>query len=336
MTPDLPPALRAAADRLMEGVSRAGLAERAGEISRAYRGRQSSAGVVKDQAGATAYVLARLPATYAACARAFDEVAQRAPGFAPETLLDAGAGPGGAGWAALETWPEISGAVLLDSNRAFLEMAGRLAEGGPEPLAGAERRIGDLAAPKDWPRADLVVASYALAEIAPARQAATVLGLWGATDAVLILVEPGTPDGFARLRTARDALIAQGAAILAPCPHALACPLVAPDWCHFVQRLPRSRDHRLAKGADAPFEDEKFIYLAAARPGVAAEPATPRVLAPPRVQKPATILKLCAPQGRVEVREVPKRDKAAYAAVRRLDWGDSLPLPLGGEGRGVG
>ena len=26
-----------------------------------------------------------------------------APGFAPNTLLDAGAGPGGAGWAALET-----------------------------------------------------------------------------------------------------------------------------------------------------------------------------------------------------------------------------------------
>ena len=324
MTPDLPPALRAAAERLMQGVSRAGLAERAGEISRAYRGRQGSAGVVKDQAGATAYVLARLPATYAACARAFDEVAQRAPGFAPNTLLDAGAGPGGAGWAALETWPEISGAVLLDSNPAFLEMAGRLAEDGPDPLTGAERRIGDLAAPKDWPSADLVVASYALAEIAAARQAETIGGLWAATTGVLILVEPGTPDGFARLRAARDLLIGEGAAILAPCPHAQACPLVEPDWCHFVQRLPRSRDHRLAKGADAPFEDEKFIYLAVARPGVTLEPATPRVLAPPRIQKPAITLKLCTPEGAVEMREIAKRDKAAFASVRRLDWGDAL------------
>lgn len=324
MTPDLPPALRAAVDRLMEGVSRAGLAERAGAISRAYRGRQGSAGVVKGQDDAAAYVLARLPATYAACARAFDEVARRVPGFAPASLLDAGAGPGGAGWAALEAWPDLKTATLLDSNRAFLEMAGRLAEGGPQALAAAERRIGDLAAPADWPRADLVFASYALAEIAPARQAVTVSGLWAATAGVLILVEPGTPDGFARLRDARQVLIGEGATILAPCPHALACPMAAPDWCHFVQRLPRSRDHRLAKGADAPFEDEKFSYLAAARPEVAAEPSTPRVLAPPRVQKPSITLKLCTPEGAVEMRDIPKRDKAAFASVRRLDWGDAL------------
>ena len=336
MTPDLPPALRAAAERLMQGVSRAGLAERAGAISRAYRGGQGSAGVVKGQDDATAYVLARLPATYAACARAFHETALRLPDFAPASLLDAGAGPGGAGWAALETWPELGSATLLDTNRAFLEMAGRLADGGPPVLAGAAHRVADLAQPADWPAADLVVASYALAEIAPARQAAAVLGLWGATTGVLILVEPGTPDGFARLRAARDLLIGDGAGLVAPCPHALACPMVEPDWCHFVQRLPRSRDHRLAKGADAPFEDEKFIYLAVARPGRAAEPSTPRVLAPPRVQKPSITLKLCTPEGRVEMREIPKRDKAAFASVRRLDWGDLLPLPLGGEGRGEG
>jgi ribosomal protein RSM22 (predicted rRNA methylase) len=66
------------------------------------------------------------------------------------------------------------------------------------------------------------------------------------------------------------------------------------------------------------------MYLAVARPGVTAEPATPRVLAPPRVQKPAITLKLCTPRGAVEMREIAKRDKAALASVRRLDWGDAL------------
>jgi ribosomal protein RSM22 (predicted rRNA methylase) len=325
MSPDLPPALRLAADRLLEGVARKGLAERAGKISDAYRAGRTSAAVIKDGDDATAYVLARLPATYAACARAFDEAAQIAPDFSPKSLLDAGAGPGGAAWAALETWPDLARATLLDSNRAFLDMSASLAAEAPPVLSDATRLKADLAAPDAWPKAELVIASYALAEIAPGRQAAMIEALWAACDGVLILVEPGSPDGWRRILAARDGLIAAGAQVLAPCPHAQACPIAAPDWCHFVQRLPRSRDHRLAKGAEVPFEDEKFIYLAAARPGIAAAAPTARVLAPPRTAKPAIALKLCTPQGLAEVRTVPRRDKPAFAMARRLDWGDALP-----------
>jgi ribosomal protein RSM22 (predicted rRNA methylase) len=324
MSPDLPPALRLAADRLLEGVARKGLAERAGRISDAYRAGRTSAAVVKDGDDATAYVLARLPATYAACARAFDEAARIVPDFAPDSLLDAGAGPGGAAWAALETWTGLTGATLLDSNRAFLDMSAALAAEAPPVLRDARRLRGDLTAPDAWPQAELVVSSYALAEIAPTRQAAMIEALWAACEAVLILVEPGTPDGWRRILAAREQLIAAGAQVLAPCPHALACPIAAPDWCHFVQRLPRSRDHRLAKGAEVPFEDEKFIYLAVARPGVATIARTARVLAPPRAAKPAITLKLCTPEGSAEFRAVPKRDKPAFAVARRLDWGDAL------------
>jgi ribosomal protein RSM22 (predicted rRNA methylase) len=324
MSPDLPPILRLAADRLLDGVARKGLAERAGKISDAYRAGRTSAAVIKDGDDATAYVLARLPATYAACARAFDEAARIAPGFAPTSLLDAGAGPGGAAWAALETWPGLASATLLDSNRAFLEMSAALAAEAPAPLRDAQRLKADLASPGAWPKAGLVVASYALAEIAPIRQAAMIEALWAACEGVLILVEPGTPDGWRRILAAREGLIASGAEILAPCPHALACPIAAPDWCHFVQRLNRSRDHRLAKGAELAFEDEKFVYLAAARPEVATVARTARVLAPPRTAKPAITLKLCTPEGTAEHRAVPRRDKPAFAVARRLDWGDAL------------
>lgn len=326
MSPDLPAPLRLAADRLLEGVSRKGLAERAARISGGYRGGETSRAVVTGEADAVAYVLSRLPATYAADAFVFAEAARMAPGFAPKRLLDAGAGPGGASWAALETWDGIEAATLLDSSRPFLDMAARLAaEGGPA-LRNANFLRGDLTAPStDWPQADLVTASYALAEIAPARQAQTVQALWAATDGMLALIEPGTPDGWRRVLAARETLIAAGAEVLAPCPHALACPLAPPDWCHFVQRLPRSRDHRLAKGADLPFEDEKFIYLVAVRPGVPTRARTARILAPPRAAKPAITFKLCTPAGSAELAEVPRRDKAAYAWARRLDWGDALP-----------
>jgi ribosomal protein RSM22 (predicted rRNA methylase) len=325
MSYDLPPALRLAADRLMEGVSRKDMAQRAGAISRRYRGGGGSAAVVTSQADATAYVLTRLPATYAACARVFAEAAERAPDFVPQSLLDAGAGPGGAGWAALEAWPQIAAASLLDSNRAFLDIAEALAVEGPSPLKAAQRLRADLTAPGDWPAADLVAASYALAEIAPAALAGTVERLWAATRGLLVLVEPGTPAGYQRLLAVRDQLIAAGGVILAPCPHQQPCPLAAPDWCHFSQRLARSRDHRLAKGAETPFEDEKFSYMVVARPGVAADVSTPRVLAPPRAGKPGIELKLCTPAGALENRFAARRDKAAYAVARRIDWGEALP-----------
>jgi ribosomal protein RSM22 (predicted rRNA methylase) len=333
MSPDLPPALRLAADRLLEGVARKGLAERAARISRTYRAGGTSAAVVADQADATAYVLARLPATYAACARAFAEAAELVPGFAPKTLLDAGAGPGGASWAALQTWRSLGAATLLDSNRAFLDMAETLAAGGPGALRDATRLRADIAAPDaDWPRADLVIASYALAEIAPASQAQTVAALWAACTGLLVLVEPGTTEGWRRILAGRALLVGQGARLVAPCPHAQACPLTGPsaaagDWCHFVQRLPRSRDHRLAKGAEAPFEDEKFIYLAAARPHLETIAPGARILAPPRAAKPGLGFKLCTPDGRLETRQVGRRDKAAFALARRADWGDVLPEP---------
>ena len=206
-----------------------------------------------------------------------------------------------------------------------------------------------------------MTASYALAEIPNDRQISVVTALWAACDGVLVLVEPGTPAGYARILAARAALIAAGPEVVgrllepAPdrdvafagcqawngpantdvrgevddqwglgCPHEAGCPLVGDDWCHFSVRLARSRDHRLAKGAEVPFEDERFAYLVAARPGIAVAPRQPRVLAPPRTGKPGIALKLCGLDGRVENRLVAKRDKPSYAVARRLDWGDTL------------
>ncbi len=320
---DLPAALRAAIDRELEGRPRKDLAARTAATTATYRAGGTSAAAIRGADDALAYALARLPATYAATATAFAEAQRLAPDFAPTSLLDAGAGPGGGSWAACDAWPSLRSVTWLDASAPFLVLAERLAADGPAALRDADARRGDLTGGA-FPSADLVLASYAVAEITPAAQASVIDALWQATGGVLALVEPGTPAGYARILAARDALIAAGATILAPCPHHAACPLTAPDWCHFSVRLARSRDHRLAKGADVPFEDEKFAYLIAARPHVAARPRTPRVLARPKAGKPGIELKLCTPEGRLEPRFVGKRDKTAHAVARRLDWGDAL------------
>src|SRR5258708_26338555 len=91
--------------------------------------------------------------------------------------------------------------------------------------------------------ADLVVASYAAGEIAEGKLPRFAQLLWAATAGALVIIEPGTPTGYGRILRVRSELIAAGARVAAPCPHERECPLHPPDWCHFAQRLPRSRDH---------------------------------------------------------------------------------------------
>ena len=323
MSVELPQALRAAIDRELSGASRRDLAERTAATTEGYRAGRGSSAVIKGRDDALAYALARLPATHAASAVVFAEARRIAPGFAPASLLDAGCGPGGGSWAAAEAWPSLQRVTWFDASAPFLDMAARLAAEAPAPIAQAQIQRGDLTA-GPFPNAELVLASYALAEIAAAAQGQVVRGLWEACEGVLALVEPGTPAGYARILAARDELIAAGARILAPCPHAAACPLTAPDWCHFSVRLPRSRDHRLAKGAKMSFEDEKFAYLLAARPKVRAEIPAGRILAHPRAGKPGIEFKLCR-RGAVELHFVAKRDKLGYAGARRLAWGEAWP-----------
>jgi ribosomal protein RSM22 (predicted rRNA methylase) len=330
MSVELPADLRAALDRALEGVPRKGLAERAARTSQAYRAGQPSSGVIREADDALAYALTRLPATYAACATVFAEAGRMAPAFAPRSLLDAGAGTAAGSWAASQVWPTLEAVTWLDASAPFLALAGALASDAPPALRDAERQRADLTTGGPWPGADLVVASYALAEIAQDKQISTVMELWNATQGVLALIEPGTPAGYARILAARDALMAAGATLAAPCPHHARCPLVGEDWCHFSVRLPRSRDHRLAKDAEVPFEDERFSYLIATQPGVEVIPREPRVLAPPRTGKPGIALKLCGLDGQVEQRLIAKRDKPTYAIARRLDWGDTLQPPASG------
>ena len=315
MSFDLPPQLKAA---VLQERAAGGLAGKARSLSAHYRaGGASNQGI-----DLGAYLAARLPATYAAVARVLAELKARRPDFAPASLLDAGAGPGTASWAAAEQWPDLARIAFLDNHRGFLDLAKRLAAAsGHAGLAGAHAMVGDLERPVTAAPADLVIAAYALAELPEARAGAAAAALWRASSDVLAIVEPGTPQGYGRILAARAALIGAGAHLLAPCPHAGPCPLASPDWCHFSVRLARSRDHMHAKAARVPFEDEKFAYLIAAR--TPAGPAAARILAPPRHGKAGIALKLCTPAG-LEGRMIASRDRDAYKRARKLDWGDTI------------
>jgi ribosomal protein RSM22 (predicted rRNA methylase) len=319
----LPPALQAAVNALLEGRARGPIAERSAQISDCYRSGGHSGAAITSDNDVLAYLLARLPATYAAVAAVLEEISARCA-FEPKTLTDVGAGPGTASWAALEAWPALERVAMIDSSAVFLDMARKLAAASSsKALANVETKLADVTRLAGLPSSDLVVASYALAELPSAALTKMATTLWKSCTGILILVEPGTPAGYERIVACRSALLADGAKIIAPCPHAAPCPIRSPDWCHFSQRLARSRDHMIVKAANVPFEDEKFSYLAVARDHVAIERYEARVLAPPKKDKIGIAMKVCA-NGEIAQRKIPSRDRAALSRARDLRWGDSF------------
>jgi ribosomal protein RSM22 (predicted rRNA methylase) len=289
-------------------------------ISKTYRDGGGS-GAIRSEADALAYALARMPATYAAVVASLNALCEIAPDFAPQSLLDVGAGPATASWAAAATFPSLQSFALLDANDALRALALDLAEASTRPGDLKYRNGEALAALADTEAADLVIASYMIGELGDAQRLKLAERLWSKTRGTLLVVEPGTPAGYARIIALRQQLIAAGAHVAAPCPHDGPCPLIAPDWCHFTQRLARSRAHKQVKGAELPFEDEKFSYAALTRTPVTLRPS--RVLAQPHLGKAEVTAKLCTPDG-LKSEKVPRRDKTAYARARRWRWGDAV------------
>ena len=316
----LPPALYRAVDELLQAQRPDDLSRAAADLSQRYRrGDFAGENPVRSEAHRAAYAAYRLPATYAACHRVLREAALRLPPGTCTSLLDLGAGPGTAAWAAAGLFDELGVVTLFEQNPDWLALGKTLAR--HEPLIeGARWQRADLRAPEALPAADLVVASYSLGELSD-QAADDALGrAWDAAGTALVLIEPGTPAGFGRMRRWRDGLVGRGAHLAAPCPHADACPVPEGDWCHFSARVERSALHRRIKGGSLGHEDEKFSYLVAAKDP--AGPAAARVVRQPQKRGGHTNLSLCAADG-LERITLSRRDKAVWKRAAKLAWGDA-------------
>jgi ribosomal protein RSM22 (predicted rRNA methylase) len=330
-------ALRDAIDAAIAGVPGAELTRAVDVLSRRYRagvaigiGPEPGPGLRRlTDVERLAYAAVRLPATAAALDAVFDAVARHTR-VEPRTIADLGAGPGTVLWPAQARWPGLERVTLLDRDVELLRLGRRLWDLGRDARQGrgpeVVTRTGDLAA-ADVPAADLVVISYALNELAEASAARAVDRALALATGALVVVEPGTPAGFARIRAARDRLRAAGATIAAPCPHGDACPMAGGDWCHFAVRLARSRAHRLSKHAALGWEDEKFAYVVAVPDAAMLRArAAGRAIRRPRKDSGHVRLMLCAAGGLTET-VVTRRDPH-YRDARDAEWGTPWP-PMG-------
>jgi ribosomal protein RSM22 (predicted rRNA methylase) len=316
---DLPQRLRQAVEEALEHTSVSDLAKASELLSSRYRSEIKDGQFhLSDDLAARAYLATRLPATYAAVSACLAAVAKMKPDFSPKNLLDVGSGPGTVMWAASEHWASLEEATLLEASptiRAWGEKLG-------SPLADTQWITADVNAAFETTPSDLVTIAYVLNELDEEARATVLERLWSLTKNTLLIVEPGTPAGWERILSARTQLINAGAYIVAPCPHHETCPLVKPDWCHFSQRVARSRLHRQAKSAEVGWEDEKYSYLAVSRtPGIQVEA---RVLGTPRTRSGLVQLKLCKQDGTAKEQTVSKREGELFKTARRVNWGDTL------------
>jgi ribosomal protein RSM22 (predicted rRNA methylase) len=277
-------------------------------VSRGYREGKSTASLrLEPEAMVTAYLATRFPATRAAARKVAREVAGRVD-FVPESLLDLGAGCGAAAMAFAEVWPSLAVISALERSPAMAALGRKL-------LPAAGWRAADFRGAVEYGPHDVVVFGYSFGEGGEE----CLEKAWRAAGKLLVIVEPGTPKGFARVLEARQWLIENGAAIAAPCPSAAACPN-QDDWCHFAVRLNRSSLHRRLKEGDLGYEDEKYSYIAAWRGTLPDGPA--RVLRHPRIEPGMIQLELCQAPEKI-LRKVFKKDKGGFRQARKLQWGDA-------------
>ncbi len=315
MPMEFPSELRFAIEQLAAGQDIKAMTASAGAISQRYRS-ESGAGkiLVSSDRDTLAYAAVRMPATFGAVSKALELTFECWEGEI-NSILDIGAGTGAASHAA-EMLTDCGNITCLERENGMISLGKQLMQARGIDAQWIKK---DISSAGITEHADLVISSYCLNELTPSARKAALLKLWKAADKLLLIVEPGTPEGFSQLKEARKTLIDEGGYIAAPCPMNGACPLPEDDWCHFTARVARTKLHKQLKGGDAPYEDEKFCFIAVSREQCNGKA---RILRHPKIESGKITLRLCTEHG-IEERIITKKSPL-FKAARKSDSGDSF------------
>lgn len=308
----LPQEILQKTEELLCNVPLSTLKTAAEELSSTYRNSARTGGeLLNNKSAILAYIASRMPATYAAVDSAIKSAKDELEKLNIKTVLDVGAGPGTASIAVASNFenPKIT---LVERNCDMIEV-GRLL-------------LSEMSCESEWVNtdiseidlsADLVVSAYMFNEMPKNAVINTVCKLYNSAKKTLIIVDNGTPNTFSLMKTVRETLLSRGGNIVAPCANSNDC---QNEWCHFSARVGRTKLHKLLKGGDAPYEDEKFCYLVVTKtPTENAE----RVLRHPQISKGRVELILCTKNG-ITQKTITKTQKELFKKARKLNWGDTL------------
>lgn len=267
---------------------------------------------------AIAYAMARMPATYGAIYTALLKVLENNE-FKINDVFDIGAGTGAGTWATYELIGNKD-FYCFEREDAMLNIGKKLMINNSD-LVNAKWKKFDIINDEFDKKCDLAVISYMINELPKEQVNAVIDKIWKATNNLMLVVEPGTPVAFENIKMIRQYLINQGAYIVAPCTHQNECQIENNDWCAFSCRVQRTQVHKMLKDGEAPYEDEKFSYIAFSKNPV--KQATNRILRHPIINKGYAEFKVCTADGVKNIR-LSKKDGQLYKQSKKKSAGDCL------------
>jgi|GEM_PF-1899381 len=151
----------------------------------------------------------------------------------------------------------------------------------------------------------------------------------------LVLVDAGDRLRARRLMRLREAAVANGVHVVAPCPHHESCPALRKenDWCHLRidKPLPDELDRFAAAVGRAQTRMSVMPLVLSKSAPSAPAPRQLRVLGAPQKEKGRTRLGVCGPSG-VRMVQALSRHKKATKVVRKARPGDAIAWPSSSEG----
>lgn len=317
---ELPIPLKEKLEQEIEKIELKKLKQSAQDISEKYRDKslnKMSTRLITSKEDAVAYAVSRMPATYGAVYSALEHSLEMMPNERITSLLDVGAGTGTATWAVNELL-DVESNICVENEDYMLNLGKILMKNVIDNVQWIEKNI---ITDNIEQKADLVISSYVLNEIKTENRNQILEKLWNSARKLLLIIEPGTPEGYNQIKEIRDYFIKKGANIVAPCAHEKECKISKDDWCAFSCRVSRTKVHKMLKEGDAPYEDEKFSYIAISKTKTE---KVNRILRHPKIENGRITLKLCTTEGDIEEKTITKKEKERFKTAKKLNNGDIL------------
>lgn len=306
---------------LNKDISLVQLDKHAKEISKKYRENNNEGKrLVTEYDEAVAYALSRMPATYEAVSFSINKIIEN-NNFEINTVLDVGAGTGAATWAVYNILGEKD--FSLFEREDSMRKIGQTLMKEDNILEKAKWKKFDIIKDNIDNKYDLLVVSYMINELPKNEIEKIIEKLWNATNKILLIIEPGTPNGFLNISNIRKYLLKKSGSLIAPCSHDGECKINKDDWCHFTCRVQRSKIHKKLKSGQSPYEDEKFSYIAFSRVNV--KKVDNRILRHPIINKGFSEFKVCTKDG-IKSIKLSKKDGEIYKQSKKKSSGDSLNI----------